>query len=158
MALEDYVVDSSNSLARRYGILDHDARKAKEAKENRSRRPADLYDNEGEDDHKSTSRPVRTPQPFKPDPGNRTPPFLMVDNDLLARTDLSSDAKLVYAYLKNIQRLSNGGSICPRQTTMIEALGLTKYLVPKALVDLEDAKLITRHRKGPSGLTHYTLL
>lgn len=162
MSPEDYVVDSTNSLAR-YGILDHDARKAKEAKDNGSKRPVDLYGDEDEDDYKPTSRPVRTPQPLKavpdtepPPSGPGRPPFVKYF-DHLSGKGLSLLAKNIYGYLENLDR-GPGNVIRPKQATIAEYFEVERKAVGRALKDLEHEKLIARQQLAYGKSTHYTML
>jgi len=159
MPFEDYVVSGPRPLAE-YGILDHDARKAKE---NGSRRPVDLYDDEDEDDYKPTSRPVRTPQPLKAVPGTQAaakgtgrPPFVKYF-DHLAGKGLSLLAKNIYGYLENLDR-GPGNVIRPKQNTIADYYETDRWAVAKALKELEREKLITRQRLAYGKSTHYTVL
>lgn len=93
--------------------------------------------------------------------GSGKPLFLQIDLDLAPRKDLTSNAKLVYGYLKYIERLSKlpGGSgiVQPSQATIAEALGIGQASVSAAVNLLESKKLIRRTFNGMNRPLRYEI-
>lgn len=98
----------------------------------------------------------------KPDPGTKEPLFYPLDINLAARKDLTSNAKLVYGYLKYIERLSKlpGGSgiVQPGQAAIAAAVGISQSSVSQAVNLLETKKLIIRRYNGMNRPPKYEIL
>ena len=88
--------------------------------------------------------------------------FFQIPLELAKRKDLPPGAKLVYGYLKNLERLAlvqrrpEDVILRPRQTIIAEACGFSRKHAGHCLRTLEEVGLIVRTRKGYGAPTIYT--
>lgn len=108
---------------------------------------------------KSTKKRIKEPPNTRSAVAPRR--FLQIDLDLLRRKDMTLTEKVVYAYLRNIQRLAQdkgSGTVAPRQTTIADYFGITRQRVATALKGLEEKGWIKRRRRGHGKATIYKFL
>jgi len=103
--------------------------------------------------------PVEVPDPFPVEVQPKAKDyFLQMPSQLNRRTDLSTDAKLLYAWLANGSKVKGGKPISPRQDFIATELGTNRRKVGRHAEELEKAGLIKCERRGARNPTKYTVI
>ncbi|MGP1317230.1 helix-turn-helix domain-containing protein [Serratia sp. CY37345] len=83
--------------------------------------------------------------------------FLPIDRDLLSRTDLDSNMKLIYAYLANFEFSCGKGNVFPSMEKISADLGINYRTVRRALEKLCDGGFLARSRANRQQSYKYTV-
>jgi hypothetical protein len=79
---------------------------------------------------------------------HQSPLFLRVPDHILARPELSANAKLLLAYLNNVDRKEGKRNVAPYQATLAEFLHVSPRQVRRYLEDCEETFLVTVEKRG----------
>lgn len=77
-----------------------------------------------------------------------SPLFHRLPNRIQARAELSDGAKILFAYLLNVDSKDRKANVAPYQATLAEALHVDVRTIRRYLQELEEAFLLTVEKRG----------